>query len=373
MKRPKNKSLGPAFRGYLRQCEAVEKFYLSGEQKMEATADKIGHFMGFILTEMHKQMNTDHLEISGFLGDALPRWAEDAAVIREAFKFQGDFEDLFSLSREWIGGSEWEEKAELLVRPPFDNCMFMINDLPGYLTYHILEELGVNEIDMDSIVPRHIRWSHAALLIEQRTAFAEIIAESPEEWYAQRMKPGDKFWSVTMYLRAAGRKFDGILPFETHHNPHNPADWIPALAQMPPNIEINEDQWHLFANMQVSLYMIFLSAMQSQKRLHAVTRGRKAGVKIYPRKKKHREHIFYEHITVTIDPHFTPPEKTGMGLPFTPHRQHPVRGFVRHYKEPLKSGPNKGKTWTWISPHHRGDKELGVITHDYEVLPENTG
>ncbi len=91
MARPHNKPLGPGFHGYLRQCEAVEKFYLSGETHMAATADKIGHFMGFILTEMHKKTGEDHMEISGFLGAALPRWAADASVIREAFKFQGEF------------------------------------------------------------------------------------------------------------------------------------------------------------------------------------------------------------------------------------------------------------------------------------------
>ena len=46
-------------------------------------------------------------------------------------------------------------------------------------------------------------------------------------------------------------------------------------------------------------------------------------------------------------------------------RLHAVRGFFRHYKKPLKSGPNKGKTKVFVREHWRGEKELGVVRKDY--------
>jgi len=46
-------------------------------------------------------------------------------------------------------------------------------------------------------------------------------------------------------------------------------------------------------------------------------------------------------------------------------RLHAVRGFFRHYKNPIKSGPNKGKTKVLVKEHWRGDKELGVVRKDY--------
>jgi hypothetical protein len=48
-----------------------------------------------------------------------------------------------------------------------------------------------------------------------------------------------------------------------------------------------------------------------------------------------------------------------------------VRGFYRHYKHPIKHGPNKGKTRIYLEESWRGDKNLGVVTHDYEVVTED--
>ena len=85
------------------------------------------------------------------------------------------------------------------------------------------------------------------------------------------------------------------------------------------------------------------------------TSGLRPGVK--HRAPKHKERRLYEHTIVQIDPLATRKvqQVTGHG---GKHRLHPVRGFWRQYKS--------GKR-VWVRPHWRGDKELGVITHDYEV------
>jgi hypothetical protein len=54
-------------------------------------------------------------------------------------------------------------------------------------------------------------------------------------------------------------------------------------------------------------------------------------------------------------------------------RFHAVRGFWRHYKQPIKTGPNAGKTQVWIEPQWRGDKEKGVITKEYNILRSERG
>ena len=83
---------------------------------------------------------------------------------------------------------------------------------------------------------------------------------------------------------------------------------------------------------------------------------------------------FYEHHVVDIDP-FAVKQVSGAssGIKKGSPRFHAVRGFWRHYKQPIKTGPNAGKTQVWIEPQWRGDKEKGVITKEYNILRSERG
>jgi hypothetical protein len=81
------------------------------------------------------------------------------------------------------------------------------------------------------------------------------------------------------------------------------------------------------------------------------------------------ESTFYEHHVLEIPAEGNVPLHFGEGTPGTRKRLHAVRSHVRHYSKPLKSGPNKGKTWTMIDAQWRGDEKLGVVTKDYDFLP----
>lgn len=73
---------------------------------------------------------------------------------------------------------------------------------------------------------------------------------------------------------------------------------------------------------------------------------------------------FYEHRMVIIDPEKTTHrEGDNSGLSGRKHALHAVRGFYRHLKKPKADGTTK----IWIKPHWRGDKELGVVTKEYEI------
>lgn len=79
-------------------------------------------------------------------------------------------------------------------------------------------------------------------------------------------------------------------------------------------------------------------------------------------------HKFYEHRVIVIDPDKTVHrEGDNSGLSGRKHALHAVRGFYRHLKKPKADGTTK----IWIKPHWRGDKELGVVTKEYEVKKFN--
>ena len=63
---------------------------------------------------------------------------------------------------------------------------------------------------------------------------------------------------------------------------------------------------------------------------------------------KTMESTFYEHYVLEIPVGSEEPIEVGEGMAGSRHRLHAVRSFVRHYKQPLKSGPNKGRDWVIV-------------------------
>lgn len=385
MSKRKNKPLGKAFHGYLAQCERFEHFLIDGptqKLEIEATPEMLGNFMHFVVQQVHRYTGKTELALEGLMDQQIVRWAADAQLCREVFKFQGDWNDIAKLHLSEACETGHPEKP-VIVRPPFDSCMLMINGIPAEYTADVLESIGIEELR--DVMP-DLHWRHAALLIEERTFWPNGQPGMPDgifenacvgDWYSDRMKEGDKFFSCSMYLCTGyDRKFDGILPFETHHMYDDPGEFAPAIARLPgvPEAvqESMQDDWLKFMRMQLILLFGFLGALSARDLQQATVPGRKPGLKIPPpKKRKPYDRIFYEHITVTIDPMRKIQFKEDGGPPRAGVRQHPVRGFRRYFKKPLRSGPHKGQMWTWVYPHHRGDKELGVISHDYDLAHDH--
>lgn len=53
------------------------------------------------------------------------------------------------------------------------------------------------------------------------------------------------------------------------------------------------------------------------------------------------------------------------------NKWHKVKSHMREYKEPLKSGPNKGKTRIFIKSCGRGDADKGIIISDYNLTEDH--
>ena len=119
------------------------------------------------------------------------------------------------------------------------------------------------------------------------------------------------------------------------------------------------------------LFLLLLSA----KGVRQTTLGKVEGKNVARRKPQHkRQHPMYEYRILELGDGSEPPLfDQSVTREAIRKRCHAVRGFFRHYKKPLKSGPNKGKTAVFVKGHWRGDKELGVIRKDYVFANENSG
>ena len=119
------------------------------------------------------------------------------------------------------------------------------------------------------------------------------------------------------------------------------------------------------------LFLLLLSA----KGVRQTTLGKVEGKNVARRKPQHkRQHPMYEYRILELGDGSEPPLfDQSVTREAIRKRCHAVRGFFRHYKKPLKSGPNKGKTAVFVKGHWRGDKELGVIRKDYAFANENSG
>lgn len=79
------------------------------------------------------------------------------------------------------------------------------------------------------------------------------------------------------------------------------------------------------------------------------------------RKPKHRSRFnrpMFEHFVIEMEVDEPDPQQSGITRATHKKRQHQVRGHRRVYKSGRVS---------WVKPHWRGDKNLGVIRKDYEM------
>jgi len=280
-------------------------------------------------------------------------WASNAASLRNSFKFKlkesGYVEFLNNL----------KSRLEITTYLPFENV---------YIQYDCADEVYGDD-------------SHQILMsCERRTLerdYPELALSEGETFICltpayHSPRTGLDMYPVEIHIR------EGVEWFAEYEARQEEVRWLSEvdpedLEEIPPYVEafprgidgskwVNAGETPLYAN----AFFAFL-AMLSAGGIKETTVGKVRPENVIRRKPAHKKkHPMYEYkvleIGVGCEPPIVDPQ---IPREYTKRRLHAVRGFWRTYKEPLKSGPNKGKTKVFVEGHWRGDKELGVIKKDY--------
>lgn len=336
MSKPKRSgSMGPVFAKMLAAFEECEQALVSAQPLLTGEgepvpvhidASKLGASIGMLLDD---RFDSSYGPVDNdYISPLIHRWGNDARQLRSAFKFKITHQDMKELAN--------FENPDLMMRLPFEECVLVVNGIDN----------GVYFTDL-------------CLFAEERYYVPDSDDEMPD-WYADNgINYGDKFICVTASV-ISNEGYFLLLPAEYHATMNRPFDgelagtWCTAVPAGTPN-KILEVMEH-FGTLVFVMLGGWIAAINNPNHAVEETQGLKPGV--HHRAPRNKERRFYEHKMVTIDPLKARVNggATGHGAK---HRLHPVRGFWRRYKK-------SGKT-VWVRPHWRGDKDLGVITHDYEV------
>jgi len=280
--------------------------------------------------------------------------AENAWRLRNAFKFKMNW-------REQAAGAADEIAMRVLstpMSPPFEHCVFVLNEWAPNCDLVLLVDCD-RKSDEGLVTYRHA-YESAGIM------------------------PGDSFVSILpcvyradgMWMNALGRRDVSqplsFWPLEIHLKLHATLeDRNFGIAAYPPFCNLNPMYWgnesgdrNLQRNLVTAVYFLLWTLSAHEVRTIPGLAPRKRGM---PKPKGRR--VFYEHHVIDVDP-FAVKRVSGAasGIVRGSPRFHAVRGFWRHYKNPIKSGPHAGETQVWIEPQWRGDKNKGVITKDYNIL-----
>ena len=344
MSRAKPGGMGPLFAKLLAAYESCERALMDMQPVAGSDDAHVTYIdarpLGVAVETISARAQAEGHPAHEYLPAIIERWGNDAGQLRSAFKFKTTHADLEKLAN--------FENPDLVMRLPFDECVVVVSDV------HALQDADTGIIDEGV--------KGVCLFVENR-----ICVDAEErDWYQQNdIANGDQFICATACVEIhdkQGKQFC-LLPAEYHLTQGDPLDgphagrWCTALPPHTPNG--TQEMLEGFG----ALVMMFLGGWVAAINNPAVKlkpsqQGLKPGVKHSAPKRK-GERRFYEHKLVVIDPlKERPPEAVGSGSG-REHRLHPVRGFWRRYK-------NTGKV-VWVKAHWRGNKDLGVITHDYEV------
>ena len=333
-KHKRSGSMGPVFAKMLAAYEECEQALVGCESIINGLTDpdesvpvrintnKLGNGIAALMDGMHGSMSS-----ADYITPLIHRWANDARQLRSAFKFKMSHQDMHELAD--------FENPDLVMRLPFEECVLVVT----------------------SVVEGEI--ATTCLFAEERFYLPEENEIMPD-WYDDNgIAHGDKFICVTASFLTADGSFM-LLPAEYHATMNRPLDgpdagtWCTAVPKGTPDSTLNTME--KFGSFMFVMLGGWIASINNPNHETEQTQGLKPGVK--HRAPRNKERRFYEHKMVIIDPlkKHAIGGVTGHGVK---HRLHPVRGFWRRYKK-------SGKT-VWVKPHWRGDKELGVITHDYEV------
>ncbi len=279
-------------------------------------------------------------------------WAGNAANLRNSFKFKLKGTGCVDFL------NNHKSELEITTYLPFENV---------YIQYDCDDEVYGDE-------------SHQILMLcERRTLerdYPELALSEGETFICltpayQSLSTGLDMYPVEIHIRegvewTVRSAHTDRMRWLSELDPEDLEEIPPYVDALPKGIDgskwVKAKETARYAN----AFFAFL-AMLSAGGIKETTVGKVRPENVIRRKPAHKKkHPMYEYkvleIGVGCEPPIVDPQ---IPREYTKRRLHAVRGFWRTYKEPLKSGPNKGKTKVFVEGHWRGDKELGVIKKDY--------
>ncbi len=327
--------LPPAFYEWLMHLESVEKLFVTKKYTAKAP-----HF--FFNNTMFKQTGDPNTTIREMA--VVDAWL--ATVVRSSVKFTMDIGTIREMQIQYN-----------------DELEYLINTRPVNLPYEwctlVLTGLG----DDDVVV-----------------SLMETTAEDNDPRAADKLKAypelgveeGEKFISVSMcFYRPVGIEDESgkirpderlsMCPVEIHFNKGALLSETTFLNAMASNIDVSKKAENTIELVRVCIVNWLASfglAGMLRRRQHGI--AHKVGQRTKPMHKKKRwERPMFEHFVCELEVDSPPPQQAGYHAEQPRKRLHQVRGFPRH----LKSGKV-----IWVNPHWRGDKKLGVVKKDFEMV-----
>ena len=358
-KSPPSKGLGRTFHSYLRCLEVCEHNLSHPDRTKQMDLRTISTIAQQVMGD--PLYDGDEKAQGNFLSALLWRWANDAMILRESFKFRSEWNPIRSLA-----GSLGEAQAEFETRPPFKTCAFVID--------HMLLR-GDKSGDKYTV-------NQCVLLVDTRTIGREEESFLKGDWYAENglVDSGDEFLSISLYFEGIDKDLEdtgvggGLVPLEIHMLPDSNCVKPNYTWATPANTPAGQHEFiEALGQLMEEMYVCFICALAARYAERRTVPGIKPMTETAARpKRESKQRPFYEHTLVRIDPTMEPELLAAAGSRGGGRKRlHPVRGFYRHFKQPIKHGPNQGKTRIWLEESWRGDKNLGVVTHDYEVVTED--
>jgi hypothetical protein len=346
-RRKRPRSFSPAFDAWLRWNEAYEDF---SEGRRRTPPDLIYLEDFFVIPDLAIGMD-----------QMINSWVHLARGLRSAMKFRFEHPALKQIAEEGYSLALENVWSDTPIALPFPKTYVEI-DIGGQDGPH-----GLNKFMM---------------FLEER--YADTVPDRFTEKYQMLgIAPGDKFISLSLSTynhrgvkRGAKRDISNKMssfPVELHI-PIGPLfkdgkSDLKCMAALPEGIDGSGFMYN-YSQQVLEHFMIFLTLCHAPNRRMRRVAGLRSAARDIIRKhrRKPMESTFYEHYVLEIPVGSEEPIEIGEGMPGSRHRLHAVRSFIRHYKQPLKSGPNKGRDWVIVPAHWRGDKDLGVVTKDYDFV-----
>lgn len=339
-KKQPSQSFGPGFPRWLSVVEKLED-YVEGKTKRWKTPSGLAFSDNlFILEKGDYLFNYPSL---------IAVWVQNANALRNSFKFSlGNFTTHFIKEQEYT----------VSIYLPFERVYFQHETMhmngKRVTQMYLCERRTVNE--GESILGLPVNEPYIS--IQPATISDKQIIIDPVEI---QLRP-EETWRFKV-------KNDHAINIGTVSDlSQNPEDL--TISTMV-HTGINASEWKVKNGSMwvIGRFCAFL-ALLNQNNISQSLRGKVKPGNVIRRKPAHKKkHPMYEYRVLELD--VSPESDTAVNVQ-VPREQpkkrlHAVRGFLRHYKKPLKSGPNAGKTTVFVKEHWRGEKDLGVIRKDYAI------
>jgi hypothetical protein len=328
MKRHKPGSLSPSFHAYLEYLEAMEQAVIRKQKPKVRNSVAINNRLWTVDDSKFNEMAIDMMAVDATL----------ARTVRSSVKYKVSSDTLVNLSREY--GDKFTHIGHTTpLHLPHEWCTIIIQDF------------GLDDM----------------IIVAQKQT-----AEHSKTYPELELEPDEPFICLNMvgYRKAGVELDDGTIapaqqlshfPVEIHCSEGKLESQTKVIYAAAEGVEPTQMGMQTMDLMWRS-FLVWHHQFQLQSALRrTVVEGARLPKNFQPRKaRKKHEHPKFEHTIIQMEVDAPDPQQVGRSILQPSKRLHQVRGFWRHYK---KSGKR-----VWVKPHWRGDKEIGVVRRDIELI-----